>query len=85
MSSPYTKLLATNIQVDQAAGLIICSAGTAEQAGVPRERWVFIQAGAPAQDEWHVTERAELAASPAIRAIGEAALAHPGLGIDEVV
>ncbi len=84
VSSPYTKLLAANIQVDQAAGLIICSASAAEQAGVPRERWVFIHAGAQAQDEWHVTERAELAASPAIRAIGDAALAHARVGIDEV-
>jgi acetyl-CoA C-acetyltransferase len=84
VSSPYTKLLAANIQVDQAAGLIICSASAAERAGVPRDRWVFIHAGAQAQDEWHVTERAELAASPAIRAIGDAALAHAGLDIDEV-
>ncbi len=84
ISSPYTKLLAANIQVDQAAGLIICSAAAAERAGVPRDRWVFIHAGAQAQDEWHVTERAELAASPAIRAIGAAVLAHAGLDIDEV-
>jgi acetyl-CoA C-acetyltransferase len=84
ISSPYTKLLVANIQVDQAAGLIVCSVGAAERAGVPRDRWVFIHAGAQAQDEWHVTERAELATSPAIRAIGEAALAHAGLGIDDV-
>ncbi len=84
VSSPYTKLLTANIQVDQAAGLIICSAGAADGAGVPRDRWVFLHAGAQAQDEWHVTERAELAASPAVRAIGAAALGHAGLGIDEV-
>jgi acetyl-CoA C-acetyltransferase len=84
VSTPYTKLLAANIQVDQAAGLILCSAQAAERAGVPRERWVFIHAGAQAQDQWHVTERAELAASPAIRAIGAAALEHAGRGIDEI-
>ena len=35
--------------------------------GVPHERWVFIWAGAHAYDEWFVSERAELAASPLAR------------------
>jgi acetyl-CoA C-acetyltransferase len=84
VSSPYSKLLVANIQVDQATALIICSAGAARAAGVPRERWVFVLAGAHAADEWFMTERAELAASPAIHAIGKAALEHSGLGIDDV-
>lgn len=84
VSSPYTKLLSANIQVDQAAGLIITSTEAAAAAGVPKDRWVFIHAGAQAQDEWHVTERRELAASPAIRAIGAAALGHAGATIDDI-
>ena len=84
VSTPYLKLLTANIQVDQAAALIMCSAEAAERAGVPRDRWVFPWAGAHAQDEWFVSERDELASSPAIRAIGEALLAHAGVGIDDV-
>jgi acetyl-CoA C-acetyltransferase len=84
VSSPYTKLLSANIQVDQTAGLIICSVEAARAAGVAADRWVFIHTGAQAQDEWHVTERSELAASPAIRAIGAAALQHAGTTIDEI-
>ncbi|HWF53194.1 MAG TPA: hypothetical protein VG223_01140 [Solirubrobacteraceae bacterium] len=84
VSSPYTKLLSANIQVDQAAGLIIASAEAARTAGVPRDRWVFIHAGAQAQDEWHVTERHTLTASPAIRAVGAAALTHAGVTIDDI-
>ena len=38
---PYTKLLTANMQVDQGAALIMCSAAAAEAAGVPRDRWVF--------------------------------------------
>ena len=84
VSSPYLKLLTANIQVDQAAALVMCSAEAAERAGVPRDRWVFAWAGAHAQEEWHVSHRASLAESPAIRAMGRAALEHAGVGIDDV-
>lgn len=78
VSSPYTKLLSANIQVDQAAALVLASAGAAAAAGVPRERWVFVWAQAEAQDEWFVSERRDLTESPAIRAIGRALGAHTG-------
>jgi len=84
VSGQYRKLLTANIQVDLATGLVLCSAEAAERLGVPRERWVFVHATAHAEDEWFFSERRELAASPAIRAIGRAALEHAGLGIDEV-
>ncbi|MFE3445808.1 crotonase/enoyl-CoA hydratase family protein [Nocardia sp. NPDC059180] len=84
VSAPYTKLLCANLQVDMAAGLILCSAAAAEAAGIPQDRWVFVHAGASAHDEWFVSERAELAASPAIHTIGAAALEHAGIGIDQV-
>lgn len=84
VSSPYTKLLTANIQVDMASGLILASAQAAERAGIPKDRWVFVHSGAQAQEEWHVSERESLASSPAIRAIGGDALRHAGLAIDEV-
>jgi acetyl-CoA C-acetyltransferase len=84
VSVPYTKLLTANIGVNMASGLILASAEAAERAGVPRDRWVFVHAGAQAHDEWHVSERRELDRSPAIRAAGRAALEHAGVSIDEV-
>jgi acetyl-CoA C-acetyltransferase len=84
VSEPYSKLLTANIQVDQATGLIMCSAEAARDAGVPTERWVFPLAGAYAADEWFLTERSELAESPAIAAAGTAALTHAGATIDDV-
>jgi acetyl-CoA C-acetyltransferase len=84
VSTPYTKLLTANIQVNMASGLILAGAGAARAAGVPRDRWVFVHAGAQAHDEWHVSERERLAASPAIRAAGRDALAHAGVSIDEI-
>ncbi|WP_436528919.1 type II toxin-antitoxin system Rv0910 family toxin [Actinoplanes sp. HUAS TT8] len=84
VGDPYTKLLTANLQVNQATGLILCSAQAAHEAGIPQDRWVFVHAGAHAEDEWFVTERADLAASPAIHAIGRAVLGHTGRSIDEI-
>lgn len=84
ISAPYPKLLTANLQVDLATGLIMCSAAAAQEAGIPSEHWVFPHAGAHAQDEWFVSERAELAASPAINAIGRAVLEHAELSVADV-
>lgn len=84
VSDPYTKLMCANLQVDLAAGLVLTSVAAAEAAGVPQEKWVFVHAGASATDEWFVSERADLSTSPAIAAIGAAALDHAGLAIEDV-
>ncbi|MEU4427057.1 crotonase/enoyl-CoA hydratase family protein [Actinoplanes sp. NPDC024001] len=84
ISAPYPKLLTANLSVNQASGLIVCSAAAAQAAGVAQDRWVFVHAGAHATDEWFVTERNDLASSPAIRANGAAVLEHTGLSIDDV-
>lgn len=84
ISAPYPKLLTANLQVNQASGIIVCSAAAAQRAGVPQDRWVFLHAGAHATDEWFVTERDDLASSPAIRAAGGAVLEHSGLSIDDI-
>ncbi|MEU7769413.1 acetyl-CoA acetyltransferase [Nocardia sp. NPDC049190] len=84
VSTPYPKLLVANLSVDLGAGLILCSAAAADAAGVPRERWVFPHGGATATDEWFVSERADMAVSPAIAAAGRAALATAGIDIDAV-
>src|SRR3954452_2547711 len=47
---PYTKAMNSNWDLDQAAALVVCSAAAAEAAGVPRDRWVFPQAGSDAHD-----------------------------------
>jgi acetyl-CoA C-acetyltransferase len=81
---PYTKLMNANPIVDQAAAVIVCSLAAARDAGVPAERCVFLHAGAEATDEWFLSQRAELDASPPIRAVGRAILESAGCAIDEV-
>jgi acetyl-CoA C-acetyltransferase len=71
---PYPKLLTANLGVDQGAAIVVCSAEAAREAGIPRDRWVFVHGTAAANDHWHVAERESLHRSPAIRAIGRALL-----------
>ena len=81
---PYTKLLNSNIQTDQAAALILCSDSVARELGIDRERWVYPQAAGHACDHWFVSERENLHSSPAIRFAAHAALEAAGTGIDEI-
>lgn len=81
---PYPKYMNSNIQVDQAAGFIVCSVQAARAAGVPEDRWVFPRAAAEANDHWFFSERSDLHSSPAIRLAGAKAFELDGSGIDQV-
>jgi acetyl-CoA C-acetyltransferase len=81
---PYLKRMCANIDVDQAAALLLCSYEVARDHGVPDDRLVFPLAGADAHDHFFFSERETLSASPAIAAAGRAALDSAGVGIDDV-
>lgn len=76
---PYTKLQVANIQVDQAAALVLCSVEAARRLGVAEDQWVFPLVGAEAHDHWFVSERWSLTSSPAIAACGRSAAATAGV------
>jgi acetyl-CoA C-acetyltransferase len=81
---PYTKLMNSNNAVEQGAALVLASVERAEALGVPRDRWVFPLAGTDAHDHHFVSERDDLASSPAIRVAGRALFEISGHGIDDV-
>jgi len=81
---PYTKLMTANLQVDQGAAAILCTAAAAEAAGIPRDRWVFPLTGADAEDHWFLSHRADFHSSPAIRLAASSALALADTSVDEV-
>lgn len=81
---PYTKLMCANLDVDQAAALVLCSYGAARDAGVPQERLVFPLAGADGHDHYYFTERHDLAESPAIRLVARAALDAAARHMDDI-
>lgn len=80
---PYPKLMNANNHVDQAAAILLASAGTAAGLGVARDRWVFPISAAEADDH-PLSERADLHSSPAIAAAGRAALRLAGIGAGEL-
>ena len=84
VTHPYRKLHNANIQVDQAAAVIVCSAAHARSLGVPADRWVFLHASAAAADVWNLSERDRLDRSPAIAACGRALFEHAQIGPDDL-
>ena len=84
VAEPYTKRLNSIIAVDQAAALVLLSAGAAAAAGVPTDRWVFPWVSADCNDVFHPAARPDLSRSPGIEAAGRAALSSAGIGIDDV-
>ncbi len=81
---PYTKRMCANLDVDQAAALVLCSYEAATAAGVGADQMVFPLAGADAHDHPYVTERDALARSTAIGIAGRAALAAAEIELDDV-
>jgi len=81
---PYTKLLVANMVVDQAAALILCSAGAARRAGVPADRFVYPLASTEAVVARHVSERLRLDAEPPMRIAGPRALELAGVDAESL-
>ena len=81
---PYTKVMNANNAVEQSAALIVCSAERATALGVPRDRWVFPQAGTQAHDTYAVSHRPDLASSGAVRVAARELFALAGRGVDDV-
>lgn len=81
---PYTKAMNSNWDLDQAAGVILCSVEAAEAAGISRDRWVFPHAGTDAHDTYSVSNRRDLHSSPAITECGKSLFSMAGIGPDDV-
>lgn len=81
---PYTKVMNSNWDLDQAAAVMLCSVETAEAAGVSRDQWVFPWAGTDAHDTYAVSNRRDLHSSPAIVEAGKKLFSLAGVSPDDV-
>ena len=81
---PYTKLHNSQWNVNQGAGLILCSAATAEFMGVDRSRWVFPRAFAESNFMSVVASRGDLGGCPGFRIAGEVAMQRAGVKFDDI-
>jgi acetyl-CoA C-acetyltransferase len=84
LAFPYTKLHNSQWNVDQAAGLILCSAGVAETLGIERSKWVFPQAFTESNDMSVVASRKDLGASPGFRVAGQVAMTLAGVDFNDI-
>jgi acetyl-CoA C-acetyltransferase len=82
---PYTKYLNAVLDTDQAAAVLLVSAGAARELGIPEERWVYWRGGADAIEQaWWASERPDHGECPALKASQGTALARAGLSIDDM-
>ncbi len=84
LASPYTKWLVSQWSVDQAAALLVCSAGTAAELGISRDRWLFSRVALQSTGAVPVTRRARIDRWPAMGVLGRAAEQHLGRPLAEV-
>ena len=84
LAFPYTKLHNSQWNVDQAAGLILCSHATAERLSIPAESRVYPLAVADSNFMIPLVERRALPRSPGFHRAGEAAFTATGLAVDDV-
>jgi acetyl-CoA C-acetyltransferase len=81
---PYPKYMNAIMEVDQAAAVLLTSVANARALGIHPSRWVYLLGAADAHDLWFVSERVDYVSSPAIRLVGQRALAMAGLTIDQI-
>ena len=71
---PYTKLMCSIMEVDQAAAVFMTDERTARELGVPEGKWVYLLGAGDASDIWHVTERLNFYSSPSVKVAADKAL-----------
>lgn len=84
VASPYTKLLTSNINVDQGAAMLLCSYEVAHAHGIADHDLVFVLGGSSAHDHIQIRRRDRLDRSPAFSAIAQSCLDEAGLSIDSI-
>ncbi len=84
LAFPYNKWHSTQWTVNQAAALVLCSAGTAARHGVPPDRWVFPRVGVESGHAVSLLRRVAPHTWPAMEVLGRAASGRIGRPLGEV-
>jgi acetyl-CoA C-acetyltransferase len=81
---PYTRLMIANAFIDQAAAVVMTSVGKARELCIAESKWIYLHGCSDAHDHWHLSERPDLQASPAIRSASRQALDMAGKTLAEL-
>src|SRR5581483_1148296 len=84
MAFPYNKWHCAQMNVDQAAAILVCSLDTAQRAGIDPDRMVFPLVALESSSSVPVSERGDLHRWPAMEVLGRAAAAHLGHPLAEL-
>ncbi len=86
VADPYTRLLASQWNVDQAAALVLCSSSAADRFGIDASRRVFPHASVVSNHSVPPPARADLAGSPGAVLSAERVLelTASGFGVDRI-
>lgn len=84
VAAPYTKLLTSNINVDQGAAVVLCAYGVAQKHGIDDADMVFLVSGGGAYDHLTIRQRKDLHHSPAFDHSASDTLVRSGLDIDSI-
>jgi acetyl-CoA C-acetyltransferase len=79
VADPYTRLLVSRDQVNQAAALLVTSVGMARKLGIDESKWVYLHGYATASEP-NLMFREDLGVSKAARLASSAALESAGIG-----
>jgi acetyl-CoA C-acetyltransferase len=81
---PYTRRMVSSWTVDQAAALLVCTAGTASELGLDPSRWVVPLVAVESNHMPSLTSRADLTRAAAMRIMAGAASAATGVAMADV-
>jgi len=81
---PYNKWHCAQMNVDQAAAILVCSLGAAQRLGVDPERVMFPLVALESSFSLPVSQRRDLHRWPAMEVLGAAAEAHLGHALAEI-
>ncbi len=84
LAFPYTKLHTSQWNVDQAAGLVLCSAAAAERMGIPESRRIHLHAATESNHMLPLSQRARLSRCPGFRHAGLRAAELAGVPLGEI-
>lgn len=84
LSYPYTKLMTSSWTVDQAAALLFCTAGTAQELGIDPSQWVVPLVAVESNHMPALTARPDLTRAAAMRTMAAAATEATGISLPDV-
>jgi len=84
ITHPYTKLMCSNVFVDQSSALIMTSKGIAEKLKIDSKLWIYPMGGADFKNIYDITQRPKLNNSPAAKEGAIIALEQAGLKLDDI-